>query len=58
MSADLRKMDPGILAQLPRTAKLFYEVEQAAQAEYARIMADIATGKTTLEEERRKRGIF
>ncbi|WP_048179936.1 hypothetical protein [Methanosarcina sp. MTP4] len=51
-------IDPEIMERMPKTFRLYFEIERRAQEKYQQILADVAAGKTTLEEERRKRGIL
>ncbi len=61
MSAEIpqfQEIDPEILSRMPKSFQLFYEIQQEAVAEVKQILEDVEAGKTTLEEEKRKRGII
>jgi len=45
-------------SHLPRSFQLILEVEQRAELKFEQILADIQTGKTTLEQVMRERGLL
>jgi hypothetical protein len=52
------KSSDEIMSHLPRATQLMIFIEQKANEEFNSILNDIADGKTTLEEVKKKRGII
>ncbi|MDY0387250.1 hypothetical protein SDC9_110919 [bioreactor metagenome] len=50
-------IDPEILSRMPESFQLFYQIQQEAAEEVRQILENVKTGKTTIEEEKLKRGI-
>jgi hypothetical protein len=54
---NLLNLDPETVAHLPRSFQLMIEIERRAQEKVDSIIQDIQSGKTTLEEVKRTRGL-
>jgi hypothetical protein len=50
-------IDPDILSRMPKSFQLFYQIQQEAASEVQEILENVKSGKTTIEAEKRKRGI-
>lgn len=49
--------EPELIAHMPESFQMMIQIQQEAEAEFKAIVSDIESGKTTLEEVKRARGL-